>query len=291
MILRMSTIATLLAAASQPSSSLAFQCQHYFHPIRASHPPHSSSPRRLASPNGRAPTTTTATSTALQMSSIPDDNDDNNFLEKIKNYSLPPAPEDPIALGGDMVALFVYSYLDHTVNEQIADTAAKLDNVADLVATASYDPATGAADAATALPVWFDAAHLHTFGHNWLAGGVVEIPYAPAIAQSGLAFVSIATSWLLCGYFSGAFLNSNTLECTAAEALGVTLRTWMGMAILMVLLALGSDALWGWLDGMNALSAPARGGLTRADADFIFDSLTVLAFWRFMFNWLLGYRR
>mmetsp|Transcript_41191 Transcript_41191/g.74254 ORF Transcript_41191/g.74254 Transcript_41191/m.74254 type:complete len:162 (-) Transcript_41191:659-1144(-) len=140
-----------------------------------------------------------------------------------------------------MVALFVYSYLDHTVNEQIADTAAKLDNVADLVATASYDPATGAADAATALPVWFDAAHLHTFGHNWLAGGVVEIPYAPAIAQSGLAFVSIATSWLLCGYFTGVFLNSNTLHCTATntKALGVTLRTWMCTAILMVVLALG----------------------------------------------------
>lgn len=65
----------------------------------------------------------------------------------------------------------------------------------------------------------------------------------------------------------------------------------MFTAVLMVLLALGSDALWGQLDSINALSAPARGGLTIADADYIFDSLTVLAFWRFMFNWLLGYRR
>mmetsp|Transcript_23409 Transcript_23409/g.38239 ORF Transcript_23409/g.38239 Transcript_23409/m.38239 type:complete len:141 (-) Transcript_23409:674-1096(-) len=119
------------------------------------------------------------------MSSIPDDNDDNNFLEKIKNYSLPPAPEDPIALG--------------------------------------------------------------TFGgHNWLAIHTIEISYAPAIAPlrtSGLAsdFVSIATSWLLCGYFTGVFLNSNTLHCTATntKALGVTLRTWMCTAILMVVLALG----------------------------------------------------
>ena len=63
-----------------------------------------------------------------------------------------------------MVAPFVYSYLDHTINEIYADTAAKVENVADLVATASYDPA-------NTLPVRFDA---------------------------GLAFVSIATSWLLC---------------------------------------------------------------------------------------------
>ena len=41
---------------------------------------------------------------------------------------------------------------------------------------------------------------------------------------------------------------------------------------------------------MNALSAPAKGGLTKADDDFIFDSLMVLALWRLMFNRLLGYR-
>ena len=71
----------------------------------------------------------------------------------------------------------------------------------------------------------------------------------------------------------------------------VTLQTWAGMALLMVLLALGSDAMWNELDvHFNALSAPARGGLTKADADYNFDSLSVLAFWRFMFNWLLGYK-
>lgn len=64
----------------------------------------------------------------------------------------------------------------------------------------------------------------------------------------------------------------------------------MVTALLMVGLALGSDALWGQLDGMNPLSDAARGGLTKADADYIFDSLTVLAFWRFMLNSILGYR-
>ena len=221
---------------------------------------------------------------ALKMSSIPEDNENDNninLFDMIKN-SLPPAPEDQIALSGDMVALFVYTYLDHTVNEMYADTAAKMD-VADLVA---YDPN----NVGPALPVWFDPAHLQTFGTNWLANTHVQVPYAPAIAASGLAFVSMATCWIICGYFSGAFLTRNTLDCDTSKAMAVTFKTWVGMCGLMVGLAWGSDALWGLLDvHFNALSAPARGGLTKADADFIFDSLTVLAWWRFMFNWLMGY--
>lgn len=82
----------------------------------------------------------------------------------------------------------------------------------------------------------------------------------------------------------------NTLECDTSHAVMMTGKTWVCMAILMVGLAWGSDALWGQLDLIHPLSAPARGGLTKADADYIFDSLTVLAFWRFMFNSLLGYR-
>lgn len=259
-------IATLSLALTTLQSS-AFQCQH-----SNSAPGHHSNipPRHFATVN-----------TALRMSSIPDE-------DRMKRLKLPPLPEDPIALGGDIVALFVYSYLDHTINEAFA---AEAENVADLVIA---DPTTVALEATDSglLPVWFDMDHLHTFGHNWLADSSPNLLYAPAIADSGLAFVALSTSWLLCGYFSGAFLSANTLDCTSSTALKVTLRTWVGTALLMVVLALGSDALWGWLDGnWNALSAPARGGLTKADADFIGDSLTVLAFWRFMFNWMLGYHK
>lgn len=276
MILRISSIALVIAAIN-PMSSLAFQTGQIIHPAATA----SRRPRGLASP---------------RMSSISDDDggeDNNNSNSGLSsrnknNLSLPPAPEDPIALGGDVVALFVYSYLDHFVNEIYAGAVAEADNVADLVGAVSEAVAEGGA---SSLPVWFDPANLQTFGHNWLAVQTVEMPYAPAIASGGLAFVALATSWIVCGYFSGAFLSANTLECDTSRAMVVTLRTWAGTCLLMVLLALGSDALWGRLDDINALSAPARGGLTKADADFIFDSLTVLAFWRFMFNWLLGYRK
>ena len=274
------------------------------------------------------------TATMLQMSCIPDDNDNdsenknklndddnnNNFLfpfdfnlhlPKVTHFfrsTLPPPPEDPIALSGDIVALFVYSYVDHTINEMYAQLSTKMDStsistesvelvdVASAVITSTL-PTTSAAAAAPAtagiqhpLPVWFDTTHLQTFGSNWLAITHIDTPYAPAIASSGLAFVCIATSWLLCGYISGAFLHRNTIECNPSQAMIITFQTWMGTAVLMILLALGSDKLWSALDTINALSPQARGGLTKADADYIFDSLSVLAFWRFMLNWFLGYR-
>jgi hypothetical protein len=144
---------------------------------------------------------------------------------------------------------------------------------------------------APSLPVWFDGAHINEFGH-WLDAGSSSVAaYAPALANGGLAFVAMSTCWIISGYFSGAFLMKNTLECDAKNAMVVTGKTWTVMAILMVGLALASDAMWGQLDEIHPLSDPARGGLTKADADFIFDSLSVLAFWRWTFNCLLGYRR
>jgi hypothetical protein len=54
-----------------------------------------------------------------QMSSIPDDDDyrslpsPSQLLKSLKE-SLPPLPEDQTALSGDVLAMFVYSFLDHT---------------------------------------------------------------------------------------------------------------------------------------------------------------------------------
>ena len=287
----------IVSAAYQPTS-LAFSLQ--------SAPPPSSINILIRAAARPTPTTITS-STSLHMSSIPDDNDDinssnnnnnnllqnrlseldtqfyNDLLSQLKN-KLPPLPQDNVALSGDIIALFTYTYFDHFMNELFAEAGAQLD-VAELV---TYDPNT--VKSGVQLPVWFDTSHLQTFGTNWLVNSHPEDVYAPAIAASGLAFVSIATCWIICGYFSGAFLHKKTLECDSGVAMLVTFQTWIAMAFFMVLLALGSDFMWGQLDIINALSMPARGGLTVPDADFIFDSLTVLAFWRFMWNRLFGYR-
>lgn len=219
----------------------------------------------------------------LHMSSIPEDDDISvssipKIMKSIKE-SLPPLPEDRTALSGDVLALFVYSYLDHAVHDIMCAEASRVD-VGEYM---TLDPAN-----APSLPVWFDVTHINEFGH-WLYGSS-SVGYAPAIAVSGLAFVAMATCWIISGYFSGAFLMENTLECDAKNAMIVTGKTWIFMAVLMVCISLGSDFLWAQLDVIHPLSDPARGGLTKADADYIFDSLSVLAFWRWMFNSVMGYR-
>lgn len=218
----------------------------------------------------------------LKMSSIPDEDEyptPRSIFKSVKE-SLPPLPEDHIALSGDVVAVFVYSYLDHTVHD-LCEEATRMDVGEYLTTIASVN--------APPLPVWFDVTHINDFGH-WLADYSSSASYAPAIASGGLAFVVMATCWIVSGYFSGAFLMKNTLECDSKNALLVTGKTWFIMAVLMVGFALGSDALWQELDMIHPLSDPARGGLTKSDADYIFDSLSVLAFWRWIFNYLMGYR-
>ncbi|KAL7440290.1 hypothetical protein ACHAXH_007019 [Discostella pseudostelligera] len=321
------------AAASSPSSSCYYLRRYKKNPF-IKHRRHATLP--LPPPPQTMTVKSITTATSLHMSCIPDDNDNNtenttnnkrnkvgddnssnnNFVSPFDlnlnlpkfRPTLPPPPEDRIALSGDILALFVYSYMDHTINEMYAQLATKSDII--ISSTSSSSSAVELLDAATSsttvitsttamvaaapgiqhLPVWFDTTHLQTFGSNWLAITHIDTPYAPAIASSGLAFVCITTSWLLCGYISGAFLHRNTIECNPTQAMIVTFQTWMGTALLMILLALGSDKLWSALDNINALSPQARGGLTKADADYIFDSLSVLGFWRFMLNWFLGYR-
>lgn len=292
MIPRIPAVLALAAAATsgRPPSALAFQSPRHYRP-----PPSVSIGRRhVASPaiDAAAASPVALTTTALHMSSIPDDDGDHSspsLPQLLRNFNqrLPPPPEDKVALGGDVVALFVYSYLDHGLTGLVADAQSELD-VAQLVSPSPSN----AADSAAALPVWFDPAHLQPYGTTWLASHPsLHPPYAPAVAAAGLAFVSLSAAWIACGWCGGAFAEENTRGCSPKRAMVVTLRTWAGTAILVAALAWASDAAWGELDGINALSAPARGGLTRADADFIFDSLTVLAFWRFLYNWLLGYYR
>jgi len=246
--------------------------------------PPSAARRHLGGMRTRLPMTRTTPAfrrgTALGMSDIPEDED--GFLTKIPKLKFEP-PEDNFALVGDVLTLLVYTYADHIANEAYAASIAESEALA-----LSKDLA-GNMD--VSLPVWFDHSNLYSFGPQWLAHHQIEIPYAPAIAASGLSFVLFSTVWILCGCLSGAFQTENTLECETSRSLVVTCRTWVFASIVMIALALGSDALWGQLDEINALSAPARGGLTRADADYIFDSLSVLAFWRFLLNGLFGYRR
>jgi hypothetical protein len=70
------------------------------------------------------------------------------------------------------------------------------------------------------------------------------------------------------------------LDCDNETALVVTFKTWILTSIIMVALSLGTD-----------LCFFQQSGLTKADADYIFDSLSVLITWKFLVNAMLGYGR
>lgn len=199
------------------------------------------------------------------MSDVPSDNDWKD--------SLPPSPEDQLIMTGDIVALFVYSFLDHSLNEQFV-LATQQGN------TQLWDPFGELAS--SQIPVWFDAIH-STQSQEYILSilNLPQIYYSPIINTAGAASVLITSAWLLSGWLSGAFLFRNTLECKTTRALVKTFQTWAWTCVVMVAVCGASNHFFGGMDGM---------ALTKADADYIFDSFTVLVTWRFLVSLMLGYR-
>jgi hypothetical protein len=204
--------------------------------------------------------------TTLKMSDVPSPQDSNDSW---KDY-LPPSPEDQLIMTGDIAALFVYSFMDHTMNELYVEQALVgkgdiLDPLGDL--------------SKSQIPVWFDSLHTAVSEKHLLTLlGLPDIYYSPLICHAGAASVILSCCWLASGWLSGAFLFRNTLDCKGDQALLVTFKTWMLTCAIMVAFCMGSDVLWF-----------QQSGLTKADADYIFDSLTVLITWRFIVNTMLGY--
>jgi hypothetical protein len=209
------------------------------------------------------------TLTTLKMSDVPSSHPQKDG-DSWKDY-LPPSPEDQLIMTGDIAALFVYSFMDHTMNEWFVEQAGK----GDIIDFAKNNQ----------IPVWFDTT-LHTTAmsekHLLTLLGLSDIYYSPLICHAGAAFVILTSCWLASGWVSGAFLFRNTLDCKGDQALLITFKTWMLTCAIMVAFAWGSNVF---------LFQQQSGLLTKADADYIFDSLTVLITWRFIVNAMLGYGR
>jgi hypothetical protein len=212
--------------------------------------------------------------------------DFNELYKDWKKKYLPPLPEDQLVLGGDVVSLFLYSYLDHYMNDLYVSMKNTPDMASQTFASALDPSLLGDMAPVSQLPVWYDPVH-SAFGPLLsVALPVQNIVYAPAIASAGLSAVVMTSCWLISGYFNEAFSFRNTLGCTSMHALFVTLRTWILATFMLVVVAVGSDTAMGILDSVGS---PSIGGLTQADADYIFDSFSVLVVWRFIFNSMLGY--
>jgi len=227
------------------------------------------------------------TQSTLKMSFEGGDNgprkNNENFIRKENlRDRLPPFPEDKLVLGGDVASLFMYSFLDHIATSSFSEE--------ETIATLIYTPKS------FLVPVWSDSS-LHNFGSSLIrainteqhmahiSSQVVETTqyhYAPCLDSVGTSAVILATCWLIAGYFNKAFSYENTMLCSPNRALMVTGRTWLCAAVMVGSLALLSD---NFFCGCNKI-----GGLSKADIEFIFDSLSVITLWRFSVASILGGR-
>jgi hypothetical protein len=235
----------------------------------------------------------------LQMSTLGQDPEAAQ-LDKALSWltsKLPPPPEDQLSIMGDISCLFLYSFLDHYVNRlydnmmnspDVIDTisaSAAIESSSSVSLEFTSNPVTAAFTSST-LPVWFDTYSSAPFGTVPLTSALPlehHIIYAPAIATAGMASVLMCSSWLVSGYFTGAFQFKNTLECSPHRAVVITAKTWVFSSLIMLGIAWGSDSLVGCVDCLHKSV-----GLTKADADYIFDSLSVLLLWRFLLSSFFG---
>lgn len=202
----------------------------------------------------------------LYMSDVPTED-----WKDVLYSKLPPSPEDQLIMTGDVVALFVYSFLDHTLNEQYVTEC--------LQGNAQYLDPLGELSAHQ-VPVWFDALH-STISSDYILSilNLPQVYYSPIIGTSGAASVVLTSGWLVSGWYSGAFLFRNTVECHTSQALIKTFQTWMTTCALVMGVAFLT----------NQYVFDIMPGISKADADYIFDSLTVLLTWRFLVSAMLGY--
>jgi len=237
---------------------------------------------------------------ALPMSSLGKEPEEANLKKAMAWFTskLPPPPEDQLSLAGDIGCLFLYSFLDHYVNK-LYDKWMNSPDTIDLLSPAAAIESSSAASleftsslikadfVSTSLPVWFDPYSSAPFGNIPLISALPiehHITYAPAFETAGMASVLLCSAWMMSGYFTGAFQFKNTLECSPNKAIVVTAKTWVFTSLIMLALAWGSDSLIGNVDSLHKSV-----GITKADADFIFDSLSVLMMWRFILSSFFGY--
>eukprot|EP00547_Thalassionema_nitzschioides_P007330 CAMPEP_0194210496 /NCGR_PEP_ID=MMETSP0156-20130528/8594_1 /TAXON_ID=33649 /ORGANISM="Thalassionema nitzschioides, Strain L26-B" /LENGTH=128 /DNA_ID=CAMNT_0038937849 /DNA_START=200 /DNA_END=583 /DNA_ORIENTATION=+ len=109
-----------------------------------------------------------------------------------KRDLLPPPPEDKITITGDVITLFLYSFLDHGVNEMYSEAL----QTSDMTSFKSLDPYNEFGTASIQLPVWFDG--LHTLIQKEQILAVLSEPHidhAPVLQTAGLSSTVLTGVW------------------------------------------------------------------------------------------------
>lgn len=241
-------------------------------------------------------------------------NGDRKLAKEFKDrfLKLPPPPEDQFIMTGDIAILFLYAFTSHSINDSVVKGL--LDNPQMTIPDAikELDPMHDVINVQH--PVWVDLASNPNvpFG-NPSVDHALEVTareaflnhWGPLLSTEGSACVALCTCWLIAGWVHRAFLFDNSTYCSADRALFKTVETWLTAALLLTILATGTDWLVAHvpalqsifcvscksaasaslefkaaMDGELVLPAFSFWPLTQSDVVFIVDSLTILIAWR-----------
>eukprot|EP00546_Thalassionema_frauenfeldii_P017469 CAMPEP_0178905966 /NCGR_PEP_ID=MMETSP0786-20121207/6568_1 /TAXON_ID=186022 /ORGANISM="Thalassionema frauenfeldii, Strain CCMP 1798" /LENGTH=135 /DNA_ID=CAMNT_0020577631 /DNA_START=80 /DNA_END=484 /DNA_ORIENTATION=- len=109
-----------------------------------------------------------------------------------KKRLLPPPPEDQITITGDVATLFLYTFLDHGVNDMYSDAL----QTSDISTFKSLDPYNEFGISSIQLPVWFDGSKTLIQKEQILA--VLSVPhmdYAPLLQTAGISSILLTGVW------------------------------------------------------------------------------------------------
>ena len=229
----------------------------------------------------------------------------NRRLQK-KNWRddwLPEPPEDVLTLAGDVASLFLYAFMDHFLNDVFLQSVlASSTSAADAAKT--LDPS-GHDIVLASTPVWLDPTavgpHVSDQVLFWDLQSRVMPHFTPILSDAGVAGVTLASCWILAGLFHKAFHLRNTLDCSTERAITVAGQTWLSACVMLILLATVSHHWFGTVNVQDVstsvlmmegrIMSPIEeyfSVLTKADSEYIFNSLGVLLTWRFLISFLLG---
>lgn len=216
------------------------------------------------------------------LSDVPREKNTNEKEEEDIAFSLgrflPPPPEDQFIMTGDIAVLFLYCFTGHDLDDFLVNSVFDQSESA-REAILTLDPLQEIVRVQT--PVWLDTSAgmspqavdqvismnaQETLHHHW----------APLLSSAGSSSVALCICWLLAGYLHRAFLFQNTLDCDTSIALKKTLETWISTVLLMSMLIVGTNALFGGCDNCFEV--------TSSDMTLMVDSASVLFAWRYMAN-------
>jgi len=207
---------------------------------------------------------------------------------------LPPPPDNQFIIMGDIFVLSSYALSSHLLNnfvvqsvfetsDSVRDAVNKLDPLGEIVQTQ--------------VPVWIDVQQTEVTDHilKLNAHHSLMNHWGPLFSTTGASCVALCSCWLFAGWLHQAFLSQNSMDCETSQALQKTVETWLTAAIMLAVLAVGSNSIVTHIPllqmflGVSVASDSTVFTLTKADSMYIIDSFTVLLCWRFLANVMMRF--